>query len=103
MASIIIMSLILIVFLYWEYNLSRSVKLFKALQKKEPETYNLLCKDKFLYPSLTIKGIIANNQYNEIKTDALRQELLDIDKKQSKYPLIIMCVFVIYLLINLLN
>ena len=96
------MTLILVGYLYWEYNLSRSVKLFKELERKEPETYDLLCKGKYLYPSLTIKGIIARNQYNKIKTDELRKELLDIDKKQSKYTTIVIYIFVFYLIIKLL-
>ena len=101
MMSIVVMILLLIVFLVWEYNFSRPAKLFKALRMKEPETYNLLCKGKLLYPSLTIKGIIANNQHNNIKSMELRNELLDIDESESKHSVIFIYIIIAYLLINL--
>ena len=101
MMSVVVMIVLLIIFLLWEYNFSRPAKLFKALRKNEPETYNLLCKDKLLYPGLTIKGIIATNQYNKIKSKALRQELLDIDETESKHSVILIYIIIAYILINL--
>lgn len=101
MTSIVVMILLLIIFLVWEYNFSRSAKLFKALRINEPETYDSLCKGKLLYPSLTIKGIIANNQFNEIKSVELRRELLDIDESESKHSVILIYIIIAYLLINL--
>jgi len=102
MMPMILMVILLIMFLLWEYNFSRPAKLFKALRIKEPETYNLLCKNKLLYPSLTIKGIIANNQYEKIKSIELRKELLDIDETESKHSVILVYVIIAYLLLNLL-
>lgn len=101
MTSIIIMIILLVIFLLWEYNFSRPAKLFKALRMNEPDTYNLLCKDKLLYPSLTIKGIIANNQYEKIKSIELRKELLDIDEAESKHSVIFLYIIIAYLLLNL--
>ena len=101
MTSIVVMIILLIVFLVWEYNFSRPAKLFKALRTGEPETYNLLCSGKLLYPSLTIKGIIANNQYNKIKSIELRKELLDIDESESKHSVTLIYIIIAYLLLNL--
>ena len=94
--------MLLIAFLIWEYKFSRSAKLFKAIKAEEPETYNSLCNNSVFYPGLIIKGIIANNQYNQIKSKELKQELLNIDAKDAKYSVILLYVFVGYILINLL-
>ena len=102
MESVIVLSLLLIAFLIWEYKFSRVAKLFKAIKIEEPETYELLCKNSVLYPGLILKGIIANNQYNVIKSNALKQELLNIDEKDAKHSVMLLYVFVAYILINLL-
>ncbi len=102
MIGSIIFLLLLIGVLYWEYNLSRSAKLFKEWQEIEPETYNALCKNSKMYPSFIIYKIISNNQYGEIHSNKIRKELLAIDEKQAKINVLKMYVFVLYILVVLL-
>lgn len=102
MGSIIVFLLLLIGFFIWEYNFSRAAKLFKTIKTQEPETYNSLCANSILYPSLKLKGVIAQNQYNQIQSESLKQELLNIDEKEAKHSVFIVLAIVLYFLINLL-
>jgi hypothetical protein len=102
METIIVLFLALIAFLYWEYNFGRAAKLFKSIKSEEPETYNSLCNKSVFYPSLIIKGIIAQNQYTQIKSDKLKQELLNIDNTEAKHSAYLVLAIVVYFSINLL-
>lgn len=102
METIIALLLLLIAFLLWEYNFSRAAKLFKAIKIEEPETYNSLCENSIFYPSLKLKGIIAQNLYSQIQSEPLKQELLNIDEKEVKHSIFIVLAVVLYFLMNLL-
>lgn len=76
-------------------------RFFAVLKKKEPEAYKVLHGGSRLPPSVIFNGIIANNQYGEIKADDVKKELLDIDSQRAKYTVMKMYLFVVFVLITL--
>lgn len=101
---ILILSLFVFLIMYsiWEHKYSRPAKLFSSLKEQEPDTYDILCKGRSLFPSITIKAIIANNQHQIIKDPEIKRELLAIAEKQAKRQVITMLGFVLYILLMLL-